>query len=174
MAPQDHTGVGEHDDAEVEADGPEGDDDAEAVHRFWLQDRVGYGSAAAGSRGVGAGGGGGRRGRDDGALLVDVDVADVVFWVGETGRFVDGAGAGALLARVQARLVLRQHQEPRHPEGGRVGGVDDAVERVEPGQRETVQRRLRADVRRQVGGQSQREQRVDVHGQLERVELEAR
>ena len=181
MASQDHAGIGEHDDAEVEADGPEGDDDAEAVHGFGLEDRVGYGSAAGAAGaggGVGAGGGGGRRGSggDQARLVVDVDVdvADVVFRVGEAGCFVHGARAGAPVARVPARVVLRQNQEPRHPERGGVGGVDDAVERVEPRQRETVQRRLGADVRRQVGGQPQREEGVDVHGELERVELEAR
>lgn len=178
MAPQHHAGIGEHDDAEVEADGPEGDDDAEAVHRFGLEDRVRYrGAAAAAGGGVGAGRGGGRRGGGDHVTLVvdaDVDVADVVFRVGEAGSFVDGACAGAPVARVPAGVVLRQHQEPRQREGGGVGGVDDAVERVEPRQRETVQRRLGADVRRQVRRQPQRDQRVDVHGELERVELEAR
>ena len=71
--------------------------------------------------------------------------------------------------------MVRDDEEPGDGEGGRVGGVDDRVEDVEPRECEAVERRRRrADLPAQQDGEHERHQRVDVHGQLQRVQPESR
>ncbi len=131
MLSQDHAGVGEHDDAEVEADGPEGYDDAEAVHAFGVEDRVGkFGRAATGAGG--RGGWGGYDAVSGCGAGCDIDAADVVFRVGEAGGVVDGSCARAFVTGILAGVVLGQDEEPGYAKGGGVSSVDDAVYCVEP------------------------------------------
>ncbi|EZF92702.1 hypothetical protein H113_06449 [Trichophyton rubrum MR1459] len=84
----------------------------------------------------------------------------------ESSRVFHGRPAGPSAAR--------NHLEPGHGEPGGVRCIHHAIDKVEPSEGETLQRRLLADVRRQEDGQAQREHRVYVHRQLDGRELEAR
>jgi hypothetical protein len=168
--------VREHDDAEVEADGPQGDDDAEAVHALGREDGVAQ-AAVAGCAGWGIGG---RAGQDTvdvcGGRGDDVDVRDVVVRAREAGCVGDGvagcgrAGGGGC---GRAAVVLREDEEPGYAEEGGVGEVDGGVEDVEPGESEAVEGGLGADVGSQQGGQDEGEAGVDVHAQLDGGEVVA-
>lgn len=164
-----HAGPREHDEAEVGANGPQGDDDADAVDALAAEDHVAR-SHAGGSvawlacdDGVLAGPGA------DGARLGcrhDFDAGDVVFGAGEAGRVVDGACTGALDAGILPCLMLEENEEPRHGEGGCICGVDDRVENVEPCECHAMKRRLCFDVWREEDGERKGSDRVDIHRQL--------
>lgn len=70
-------------------------------------------------------------------------------------------------------MVLRHDEKPGNCEGGSVGCVDDRIDDVEPGKGEAVKERLLANVRGQEGGDSECEEGVDIHGKLERREMQA-
>lgn len=169
-------GVGEHDDDEVDADGPQRRDDGDAHDAAALEDGAAEprGREAAVAR------------RADGHGLLarcqaiggrrhHVNLADVVLGVGEAGRVADHLAAGPVAAAARLALVrvLRQDQEPRDAEGGRVGGVDDGVDGVQPGEGKAAQRVLLADIAGQVDGEEEDNDGVDVHGQLQRRDVVA-
>ena len=68
-------------------------------------------------------------------------------------RVVLGAGKAGCLrdrlapwTRCRAIIVMGDYQEPCDTKGGRVRGVDDAIDGVQVGERQALERRLRADV----------------------------
>lgn len=105
----------------------------------------------------------------------DINVGDVERGRGEAGGVVDG---GAACARrgpaARVTVALRDDEEPSHGKNGSVGSIDERVADVEGGEREAVEGRLGADVRRQERGENQRQHRVYVHGQLEWREVQPR
>ncbi|KAK4931142.1 hypothetical protein LTR28_011592, partial [Elasticomyces elasticus] len=159
---EDAAGVGEDDEDAVEARGPEGGDDGYAGHAAGLEDGAAEGVAAAV---VGADSDGVVRGRDRVVCRHRGHVRATHVRrcrVREAGRVVHRRAArcaGARRGRVAD--VLREQDEPADAEQGGVDGVDGAVEGVEPGQREALQRRLEADVRREVDDEGEGEERVD-------------
>lgn len=173
MLTQHHARIREHDEAEVEADRPQGDDDAKAVHALGREDGVAQ-TAMAGCAGRGAR----RRASYNGVVTScdgggdDVDMRDVVLGGREAGSVGDGA-AGAGGGEVASGLVLGEDDEPGYAEEGGVGEVNGGVDDVEPGEGEAVQGRLRADVGREECGEDEGDARVDVHAQLDGREVVA-
>lgn len=170
MLPQHEPRVRHDDQDEVHSCGPQRADDHDAADAFGLQHAV----AEARSGGCG---GDARRADGDGLLArIDrhVDVRDVEGRGCEASGVVDHLtpGTGRLLARGFA-VVLRDDEKPGDGEGGCVRRVDERVADVERGEREAVEGRLGADMARQQGRHDQRQQRVNVHGELQRREMEA-
>ena len=89
--------------------------------------------------------------------------------IGEARRVGDCLAARYLVAVA----VVDKHDKPADGKGGRVGDVDERVERVKVCEREALQRRLEPDVRREIDGQGEGEDGVEVHRQLQRGEVEA-
>lgn len=139
---QDQAGVTHDDEYEVDTHRPQSTDGDDAADALRLQDAV------AEARSRRSGGESGLADRDGlttgGHALIGcngyVDMTDVVLRVGEAGCVVDGrsAGAGGFVAAGVA-VVLGDDEEPGDAESGGVGGVDDAVEYVEAGEREAVE-----------------------------------
>lgn len=70
--------------------------------------------------------------------------------------------------------MLGQQHEPAEAEEGGVDDVDERVDDVEPGESEVLQRRLvRADVWCEVEAEDQDADAVDVHAELQGVEVVA-
>ena len=138
VLPQHEARVGEHDEAEVEADGPEGDDDAEAIDALRGEDGGAH-ATVAGCAGWGGGRGAGGYGITYacGGGADDVDFGDVVLRAREAGRVGDGACAGTG-GWCFAGVVLCEDEEPANAEDGGVGDVDEGVEDVEPGEGKAV------------------------------------
>ena len=70
--------------------------------------------------------------------------------------------------------MLADDEKPGYGEGGGICRIDEGVEHIEPCQGEALERGLFPNVWREGGSQHEGEERVDVHGQLERGEVEAR
>lgn len=106
--------------------------------------------------------------------------ADVLRRLGHVGRHRGALGecrardAVVLRGRVAGRpgvaLESRAVGEPAESEGGRVGGVQEGVDDVDPGEAEDFEWRLLADMRQECADQQENGDRVEVHGELEKRE----
>ena len=178
ISPQDQARVAHDDEDEVHPNRPQRADGHDAADAFLLQHAV----AQTGRR----------RGRDRrsqrarrdrlvlfaGNALVGsdghVDMADVELRAREAGGVADGFAAGAgRLASARVAVVLRDDEEPGDAESGRVGGVYEAIEDVERGEGEAMEGTLCSNMRRQEDRDEERDERVDVHGELEGREVQA-
>ena len=76
-------------------------------------------------------------------------MADVEFRTREAGGIANGFAAGAgRLASARVAVVLRDDEEPCDAKSGRVSGVYEAIEDVERGEGEAMERTLCSNMRR--------------------------
>ena len=70
-------------------------------------------------------------------------------------------------------MVLRDDEKPRYTKCGRISSVYDTIKYVECSEGEAVEGTLCSNMRRQEDRDEECEDRVDVHGKLERREVKA-
>ena len=101
----------------------------------------------------------------------DIHLANVVFRRCKTSRI--GHSPSTLTDAIGGVLMLTDNQEPIKRKSGGVHSINHTVKYVEPSKTKDMYRRLFSEVRSEVSCENESEERVDVHGELQRRELEA-
>lgn len=161
------TRVREHDQAEVDADEPEGANDCQRGQGSGLEHCAGEGDAFLDVGGGHLAGQGALVGSRD-----DFDLGDIVFGVCEAGGVVNGAGTGHCILDFAFVQVLSQDDEPAGAEEAGVGSVDDRVQNEEKREADDLERLFRLpDSGEEPCDQAEDYERVYVVAELERVEV---
>ena len=101
-------------------------------------------------------------------------MADIEFRTREASCIADGLTASARRSiSIRVAMMLRDDEKPRYTEDRRISSVYDTIKYVECSKGEAVERTLCSNMRRQENCNEECEKRVDVHGELERREVQA-
>lgn len=176
MLAEDEAGVAHHHENEVDPHSPKSADGENAAYALRLQHAVaeaGSGCRGGESRLADCNGFAARWNtliRRDGYI----DMADVILRAREARSVIDSGSAGSGgLVTVRIAVVLRDDEEPCNSEGSCVCGVDHAVKDIEASERQTVEGRLCSDMGGEEDGDEESDKGVDVHGELERRDMES-
>ena len=105
---------------------------------------------------------------------INNNLADIEFRTRKDVNIANGFAASARrLASIRIAMMLRDDEKPCYSKSSGIGSVYDTVEYVECSKGEAMEGTLCPNMRCQKDSEEEGEEGVDVHGKLERREVQA-